>query len=153
MSDRHVIDARDISTAGFRGSDLRDLLLGSDERTDVSLKRFLRQWLVMRVTDNPCPDATAPEFRQGALHITVLLGETATPVDCQPGGSVLYDRHQRLATMYPGLVWPATFLLNPEGRLVAIVEGDDQAGLIQHVLNGVSGSASGGGIDLGDIFG
>lgn len=153
MKDRHGTDARDIATGEFPGSDLRELRLGSDERADVSLKRFLRRWLVMRVTNHPCPDVPAPEFRQGAFRITVLLGEQALHADCHPGSWVLYDRHQRLATMYPGLVWPATFLLNPEGRLVAIVEGHDQAGLIQYVLDGVSDPVSGGSIDLSDIFG
>gem|GEM_PF-3232910 len=136
MEDKHSTGTHDLASAGFRGSDLRDVLFSLDDRpgASISIRRFLRRWLVIRVSDDPCSPVEPPEFREGAFRITVMLGAIPARPDCKGSSPMLYDHHQQLAKMYSGLVWPATFLLNPEGRLVAILEGEDQAGLVQYVL-------------------
>lgn len=153
MQDSQSAAARDMSTAGFAGSDLRNIELRTGMGTHVSLRRFLQQWLVLWVTDGSHPPCHPPGYQRGAYRLSVVLapGDGGPCEACR--GDALYDHHGYLLAMFPGLVWPATFLLNPEGRLVAIVEGNDQGGLIRQFLCAVPGVSQNGAVDLGDISG
>lgn len=139
--------------ARLGGRDFRHVALSMADGTSVSLRRYLHRWLVLWVTDDPGAAIAPPRFHDGAFRIAVLVGETPAGPLSGSEATTLYGCTGELAAMFPDLAWPATFLVNPEGRLVAIVEGDDRAGLIRQFLYSVPQPYSGGAIDLGDISG
>src|SRR5665811_117609 len=56
-----------------------------------------------------------------------MLGTEPVPDVGDGGPAALFDPPGVFASMFPALAWPATFLLEPEGRLATVAEHDPDA--------------------------
>jgi hypothetical protein len=120
----------------------------------VSLHRYAGRWIVVRVSE----ESPAPGEQIGSLagidwvSLNVISGPvTAEPAAGTGHGRVLFDPAAELAMRFPSLAWPATFVLDPDGRLIAILDDRGWPIFIEQLARRGGQASAGGAIDQQDI--
>ena len=118
----------------------------------LSLHRFLGRWIIMRVTDVP-DGGMLPGCRPGIDGVTMNV---VTDPDAFSRGlssieDTVVDHAGSFERSFPGLHWPATFVIDPAGRLVAILTDESYEPFVQTIVRNGPTSHSDGAVDLGDI--
>ena len=118
----------------------------------IRLHRFLGRWLFLRVADGP-DGAMLPGHRQDvdgvALNVIIDPSRTAG----HPNGwadTIAFDRTGSFDRRFPELQWPATFIIDPTGELVAILTDETYEPFVQSLVRAGRTSPSYGGIEAID---
>ncbi len=102
---------------------LSDLRLVKPCGAAVSLHRYAGRWVVIRLTEHPpdTPQALADLSVSDFVSLNVVDGPASSIASPVP---LLFDPMHGFVQHFPALNCPATFVIDPEGRLIAIL--DDQ---------------------------
>ena len=117
----------------------------------VTLHRFAGRWVIARVTDDPPePDTPLCDFPDiDFVPINVVAGPVRGASDADT--PVLYDPAGGFAERFPAIARPATFVLDPEGRLVAIIDDHGWPDFLRDLLRKAGRLPAHGAIDQQDI--
>jgi hypothetical protein len=130
---------------------LSDLQLVKPCGGPVSLHRYAGRWVVVRVTDaRPDPDTPVCEVPGvDFVPVNVVTGPIrAGQDDSLP---VVFDPSDGFAQRFPAIARPATFVVDPEGRLVAILDDHGWPGFLRDLLRPTGRLPAHGAIDQQDI--
>lgn len=129
---------------------LSDLWLVKPCGGAVSLHRYAGRWVVLRVTEQ----AADANCSVGDLPVSdfVALDVIAGPVtgsDAQP--SLMFDPNHAFAHRFPALEFPAVFVIDPEGRLIAILDDHGWPEFLEELVRQTGTAPAHGAIDQQDI--
>lgn len=142
-------------TAGHDISDIDDIVLQRHTGEVVSLHRYAGRWLVLRVVDDPgAIGQTTIQQGFNAIALNVVLGSEVTGVRTHTDDdTVVFDKACRFRRVFPSLSWPATFIIDPDGQLAAILKDDSYDVFVRSLIGTGRGVTSRGAVDLGEIGG
>lgn len=129
---------------------LSDLRLFKPCGEGVSLHRYAGRWVILRLTDGPpgpgggIGDLPYADF----MPLNVVSGPIA---HADTGVPVIYDTANGLAHRFPAIDCPATFVIDPEGRLVAILDDHGWPDFLEDLLRQTARKPARGAIDQQDI--
>jgi hypothetical protein len=129
---------------------LSDLRLQKPCGEFVSLHRYAGRWVVLRLTDR-APD---PDGIIGVVPHTdfVPLNVVAGPIhEASPVVPVIYDTTAGFAHRFPAIGCPATFVIDPDGRLIAILDDHGWPDFLEELLRQTDRTPAHGSIDRQDI--
>jgi hypothetical protein len=129
---------------------LSDLRLFKPCGTAVSLHRYAGRWVVLRLTEQP-PD---PSWAPGDLPSAdfVPLNVVAGPISATRASvPIVFDPMHGLSTRFPAIDCPATFVIDPEGRLIAILDDQGWPEFLADLLHHTGRTPAHGAIDQQDI--
>jgi hypothetical protein len=131
---------------------LSDLLLRRPSGATVSLHRYAGRWLIARVSDvdpgeaPPSGDLLPEDF----VPVFVVSGPIP-PGAARDDGGVVYDTARAFATRFPAIDLPATYVIDPEGRLVAILDDHGWPGFLEGLIRETGKAPAHGAIDRRDL--
>ena len=149
MSTSHCLPSR-WGLTGPHPNPLSDLQLVQACGSAVSLHRYAGRWLVVRLTERP-PD---PSHAIGDLPSTdfVPLNVVDGPGPASPSPvQVLFDPTHGFTRRFPALDCPATFVIDPEGRLIAILDDQGWPEFLEELIRHTGRATAHGAIDQQDI--
>jgi hypothetical protein len=121
----------------------------------VSLHRYVGRWLVLRVSDLPNSDHLLRCCRDlDGVVIDVVTDEGALPESehfSRNGLSCLLDGDGSFPRWFPALQWPATFVIDPSGKLIAILTDETCEPFMRSIGRCGRSASTFGAVDLGDI--
>lgn len=129
---------------------LSDVRLVQPCGLSVSLHRYAGRWVVVRVTEQP-PDAdriVAGGTGMDFVALNVVAGQPATN-----GGTdaLMYDPNHQFAHRFPALDFPATYVIDPDGRLIAVLDDQGWPDFLDELLRQTGPVTAHGAIDQQDI--
>jgi hypothetical protein len=129
---------------------LTDLRLYKPCGGAVSLHRYSGRWIVLRLTEQqPEPDRTLGDLsRADFVPINVVAGPIL-PVDTNL--PVMFDTTHGFARRFPAIACPATFVIDPEGRLIAILDDHGWTEFLDALLKTSARAPAHGAIDQQDL--
>lgn len=129
---------------------LSDLRLSKPCGESVSLHRYAGRWVILRLTDRaPDPDGTIGDLPHADF---VPLNVVAGPIDgIAPAVPVIYDTAAGFADRFPAIAYPATFVIDPDGRLIAILDDHGWPNFLEELLRQTDRTPAHGAIDQQDI--
>lgn len=119
-----------------------------------SLHRYAGRWIILRAAREWDPPALLDADVRGldAVMLNVVTGPVIPLSDGDEGvGEIVFDTHHRIESRFPSLDWPATFVLDPEGRLVAILSDTALPIFLSDLVRSQRTTFSSGAIDRRDI--
>lgn len=118
----------------------------------IRLHRFRGRWLTLRVAEGP-DEAMLPSHRQDvdgiALNVIVDSSKTIGHLNGFKD-TIAFDRTGSLGQCFPGLQWPAIFIIDPAGELVAILSDDNYETFMHSLVQDGRTSPTYGGVDAID---
>lgn len=133
--------------------DIDDIVLQRCTGEAVSLHRYAGRWLVLRVVDDSGKIGQTT-IQQGfnAITLNVVLGSQSADGRNDPDDdTVVFDHASRFRQVFPSLSWPSTFVVDPEGQLAAILNGDSYDVFVRSLISSGQSLTSHGAIDFGDV--
>lgn len=129
---------------------LSDLRLVKPCGGSVSLHRYAGRWVVLRVTEQP-PDSeravgALPEADFVALNV---VAGPALAADAMP--PLVFDPKHGFAHRFPAIDFPATFVIDPDGRLIAILDDHGWPEFLEDLVRQTGPQQARGAIDKQDI--
>ncbi len=121
----------------------------------VSLHRYVGRWLVLRVSDLPDGEhlSRCCDGLDGVV-MDVVVDEESLPESehCSHRGcTCMLDDDGIFSRWFPALQWPATFVIDPSGELVAILNDETCEPFMQSLVRRSRSAPSFGAIDRGEI--
>ena len=149
MSTSHCLPSR-WGLTGPHPNPLSDLRLVQTCGSAVSLHRYAGRWVVIRLTEEPPDPARVICNLPSAdfVPLNVVDGPATAAVSSVP---ILFDQAHGLARRFPALDCPATFVIDPEGRLIAILDDQGWPDFLEELIRQTGRVAARGAIDQQDI--
>jgi hypothetical protein len=132
---------------------LDDLRLAKACGGPISLHRYAGRWVILRVAasfDGKVLLSNGAR-RLDAVPLNVIPGPVQADVGADHGEPVVFDPMDLIAERFPALDWPATFILDPHGHLVAILTDESYDSFLHELVHTLGPHHPQGTIDGGDI--
>lgn len=129
---------------------LSDLRLVKSCGTAVSLHRYAGRWVIIRLTERPpdSPQALGDLPSADFVPLNVVDGPASSAGSTVP---LLFDPTHGFTRNFPGLGCPATFVLDPDGRLIAILDDQGWPEFLEELIRQTHRVPAHGAIDQQDI--
>ena len=119
----------------------------------ISLHRFAGRWVILRVVESFDGKILLSNGarRLDAVPLNVVCGPVKVSDGEEHGEPVVFDPTASIAERFPALQWPATFIIDPEGHLVAILTDQSYDAFLHELVQKWVPAHPPGTIDGGDI--
>jgi len=103
----------------------------------IRLNRFRGRWLILRVTEAP-DGALLPGLREGVDGVALNVFLDPASVNGKLNGhcpeTIAIDHAGAFRRCFPQQEWPATFIVDPVGELVAILSDECYEPFVQSLI-------------------
>jgi hypothetical protein len=130
------------------------LVLNKPTGDTFSLHRFAGRWIIVRVAERLDAAGLLPESTPGldAVALNVVAGPIVQPNGTAHGaGEIAFDTDHLVEQRFPTLDWPAIFVLDPHGRLAAILTDEAYGDFLAELVRRQRRLQTSGAIDRRDI--
>lgn len=129
---------------------LSDLRLVKPCGGSVSLHRYAGRWVVLRVTEQP-PDSDRAIGTLPAADFVALNVVSGPAMEAGARPAVVFDPRHGFAHRFPAIDFPATFVIDPEGRLIAVLDDHGWPEFLKALVRETGSRQARGAIDQQDI--